>query len=137
MLFNVIFNNISDISWRSVLLVEEIGVLRENPQPVASHWQTWSNNVVSSTPREERDSNSVSDDSIGSCNAITTTTDPAFIYIYIRLKIKPNSVRIRSLSWQMFVFPSTGFELTPLIHCRHQSLSLMSSAPDHSATSAI
>jgi hypothetical protein len=40
-----------------------------------------------------------------------------YIYIYIRLKIKPNSVRIRFLSCQIFVLPSTGFELTPLIHC--------------------
>jgi hypothetical protein len=39
------------------------------------------------------------------------------IYIYIRLKIKPNSVRIRFFSCQIFVLPSTGFELTPLIHC--------------------
>jgi hypothetical protein len=38
------------------------------------------------------------------------------IYIYnIRLKIKPNSVRIRFLSCKIFVLPSTGFELTPLI----------------------
>jgi len=36
---------------------------------------------------------------------------------YIRLKIKPNNVRIRFLSCQIFVLPSTGFELTPLIHC--------------------
>ena len=28
---------------------------------------------------------------------------------YIRLKIKPNSVRIRFLSYQIFVLPSTGF----------------------------
>jgi hypothetical protein len=28
---------LSVISWRSVLLVEETGVLRENHQPVASH----------------------------------------------------------------------------------------------------
>ena len=48
------------------------------------------------------------------------------------LKIKPNSVRIRSLGCQIFVLPSTGFELAPLIHCRHQFLSLMSSALDHS-----
>jgi hypothetical protein len=34
------------------------------------------------------------------------------INIYIRLKIKPNSVRIRFLSCQIFVLPSTGFELT-------------------------
>ena len=37
--------------------------------------------------------------------------------ICIRLKFKPNSVRIRFLSCQIFVLPSTGFELTPLIHC--------------------
>ena len=30
MLFNVTFNNISAISWRSVLLVQETGVLGEN-----------------------------------------------------------------------------------------------------------
>ena len=38
-------------------------------------------------------------------------------YIYIRLKIKPNSVRIRSQSCQFFVLHSTGFEPTPLTHC--------------------
>ena len=32
---NATFNNISVISWRSVLLVEEIGVPRENHLPVA------------------------------------------------------------------------------------------------------
>jgi hypothetical protein len=40
------FNNISDISWRSVLLVEETGVPGANHQPVASDWQTLSHNVV-------------------------------------------------------------------------------------------
>jgi len=40
MVFNAIFNNISVISWRSVLLVEETGVPVENHQYVASHWQT-------------------------------------------------------------------------------------------------
>ena len=38
MVFNVTFNNISVISWRSVLLVEETGLPRENHQPPASHW---------------------------------------------------------------------------------------------------
>ena len=50
------FNNISVISWRSVLLVEETEVTGENHQPVASHWQTLSHNVVSSTSRHERGS---------------------------------------------------------------------------------
>ena len=37
--FNVTFNNIPVISWRSVLLVEETWVPWENHRPVASHWQ--------------------------------------------------------------------------------------------------
>ena len=44
------FNNISVISWGSVLLMEETGVPGENHRPVASHWQTVSHNVVSSIP---------------------------------------------------------------------------------------
>ena len=40
-MFNAPFNNISVTSWRSVLLLEDIGVLGENHQPVASHWQTF------------------------------------------------------------------------------------------------
>ena len=43
MVFNVTFNNISVISWKSVLLMEETG---ENHRPAASHWQTLSLNVV-------------------------------------------------------------------------------------------
>ena len=43
---NATFKNISVISWRSVLLVEETGVPRENHRPVASHWQILSHNVV-------------------------------------------------------------------------------------------
>ena len=42
MVFNATFNNISVISWRSVLLVEETGVPRENHRPVESHWRTLS-----------------------------------------------------------------------------------------------
>jgi hypothetical protein len=43
MVFNATFNNISVISWRSVLLVGKTG---ENHRPVASHSQTLSHNVV-------------------------------------------------------------------------------------------
>ena len=50
MVFNTTFNNISVISWWSVLLVEETRVPRENHPPVASHWQTLSHNVATSTP---------------------------------------------------------------------------------------
>ena len=56
--YRVTFNNISVTSWWSVLLVKETGVPGENHGPIASHWQTLSHNVVSSTPRHERDSNS-------------------------------------------------------------------------------
>jgi hypothetical protein len=41
--------------WRSVLFVELTGV---SHQPVVSHWQILPQNVVSSTPRHERGSNS-------------------------------------------------------------------------------
>jgi hypothetical protein len=37
MVFIATFNNISAILWQSVLLVEEIGVPRENHRPAASH----------------------------------------------------------------------------------------------------
>jgi len=36
MVFNATFNNISVITWQSVLLVEETGVPRENHRPVAN-----------------------------------------------------------------------------------------------------
>ena len=58
MVFYTTFNNISVILLRSVLLVEETGVLVENHWPAASHWKTLSHNVVSSTPRHERGMNS-------------------------------------------------------------------------------
>jgi len=37
MVFNATFNNISVVSWRSVLFVEQTGVPRENHRPAASH----------------------------------------------------------------------------------------------------
>ena len=52
MVFNATFNNISAISWRSVLLVDESGVSGEK------HRQTSSHNVVSNSSRHEWDSNS-------------------------------------------------------------------------------
>ena len=51
MVFNSTFNNISVISWQSVLLAEETWVHGENHIPAASHSQTLSHYVVSSTPR--------------------------------------------------------------------------------------
>ena len=37
MVFNATFNNMSGISWRSVLLVEETGMPGENHRPAVSH----------------------------------------------------------------------------------------------------
>ena len=37
MVLNATFNNISVISWLSVLLVEETGIPEENHRPVISH----------------------------------------------------------------------------------------------------
>ena len=54
----MVFNNISVISWRSILLVEETRVPGENHRPVTSHLQTLSHNVASSTPCQELDLNS-------------------------------------------------------------------------------
>jgi hypothetical protein len=59
MVFSATFHKISVILWRSVLLVEETGVPGEYQRPVASHRQTLSHNVISSTSHHERDSNSL------------------------------------------------------------------------------
>ena len=50
MVFNATFNNISAISWRSALLVEETKTTNMS--------QTLLHNVVSRTPHHQRDSNS-------------------------------------------------------------------------------
>ena len=83
--FNATFNNISVILWRSFLLLENTGVPWENHRPVASHWQTLSHNVVSSTPRHKQGSKLttlvvIGTDCTGSCKSnyhtITVTTVP-------------------------------------------------------------
>jgi hypothetical protein len=48
MVFQATFNNISVVSWRSVLLVDETKVPGENNRPATSHRQTLSHNFVSS-----------------------------------------------------------------------------------------
>jgi hypothetical protein len=55
---NSTFNDIPFTSLWSVLLVEETGVTGEDHRPAASHWQFLSHNVVSSTPRHDRNLNS-------------------------------------------------------------------------------
>jgi hypothetical protein len=58
MVFNATCNNISVLSWRSDLLVEETGVSGETTDLPQVIDKFLSHNVVSSTPRYQRDSNS-------------------------------------------------------------------------------
>ena len=58
MVFNATFNNISVISWWSVLLVEESGVPLEKTAYLRKSLTNLLHKIVSSTPRHERDSNS-------------------------------------------------------------------------------
>ena len=58
MVFKATISNISVVSWRSVLVLEETRVPGENHRPAASHSQTLAHNVASSTPRHEWDSSS-------------------------------------------------------------------------------
>ena len=53
---NATCNNILAMSWW-----EETGVPQKNHRPAASQCQTLSHNIVSSTPRNERDSNTTDD----------------------------------------------------------------------------
>ena len=89
MVFNATFNNISAISWRSVLLVEETGGHGESHRPVASHWQTLSHNVVHLALIEIRTPTTpvaISTDCIGSCKSnyhtITTTSCSFCSYLW-------------------------------------------------------
>jgi hypothetical protein len=51
MVFHATFNNISVISWLSVLLVEETELPGENHRHATSHWQTLSHNGVLNSQR--------------------------------------------------------------------------------------
>ena len=66
--FNTTFNIISVISWQSVLLVEETGVPGKNHQPVTSHLQTLSHNVVHLTLIEIRTHNISGDNTDCTCS---------------------------------------------------------------------
>jgi hypothetical protein len=86
MVFNATFNNVSVISWLSVLLVEETGGPGENHRLVASHWQTLSHYVVHLTLigiRTHNISGNICTDCIYSCKSnnhrITVTTAPSSI----------------------------------------------------------
>ena len=80
--FNATFNNISAISWRSVLLVEETGVPWEKHRPAVSHWQIYHIMLYTSpwSRFELTTSVLIGTDCIGSCRSnyhtITATTVP-------------------------------------------------------------
>jgi len=84
MVFNVTFNNISGISWRSVLLVEEIRL------PGEKHWQTLSHNAVSWAGLELTTLVVISTDCKSSCKSnyhtIKTMATPNLIENLICLK---------------------------------------------------
>ena len=109
MVLKVTLKNISVISWRSVLLVEEIGVPVENHRPVASHWQTLSHNVVSSTASSAGLKITtlvvIDTDYIGSCksNYHTITTSPRSTVI---LQAKQNGIK-----------PITFFHVCKILLC--------------------
>ena len=87
MVFNVTFNNISAISWQSVLLVKETVVTGENHRPAASNLQTLSHNVVSGTSRHERKFKfqtlvAIGTDCIDSCKSNYHTISPVWVTGY-------------------------------------------------------
>ena len=57
MVHSASFNNISAMSWRLVLLVDETGAPGKYRRPAVSQWQTLSHNGVSSTLHHELESN--------------------------------------------------------------------------------
>jgi energy-coupling factor transporter transmembrane protein EcfT len=109
MMINATFNNILTISWQSVLLAEETGVPGENHRPVASHWETSSHNIVSSTPRHKRGSNSQlqwfsGTNCTGSCKSnyhtITTRTPPSPHLTCVIFCLKPQNTTDMYLMFQ-------------------------------------
>ena len=116
MVFNATFNNISVISWQSVLLMEETGGPGKNHWSVASHWQTLSHNVVHLALVEIRSHN------ISGCigsfksnyHTVTTTTDPIIIVpdeymtcldleVIVLMSEKASGVKCwQFLWWQLF-----------------------------------
>jgi len=94
MVLNATFNNISAISWQSVLLVEETGVSGKNNRSATSHWQNFSHNVVSSTPRHDQDWNhSIKGDRHWLHMYIVTVTKDYFVCPYPDLHTFPVTVK--------------------------------------------
>jgi hypothetical protein len=96
MVFSAICNNISAISWRSVLLVKETGGPRVNHRPVASHWQSLSHNVVHFALIEIRTHNISSDSGLQSKLHITE----AVLFV---MGIELNTIILNGLRWLYYI----------------------------------
>ena len=86
--FNTTFNNISVISWRSVLLVEETGVPEENHWPAVSHRQTLSHIIHFNNTT----SISFSIQSCRSCYATQHLCRRSFCKIFVKFKNSKKNV---------------------------------------------
>jgi len=89
--FNATFNNISAISWLSVLLVEETEVPGKNHRPVASHWPTlshkWMIYIINMLLYETEYHNTMCLDFNNSlCNLIECNTLFYIIYRYMYIE---------------------------------------------------
>ena len=123
MVFNTTFNNISVILWRSVLLAEEARGPGEN------HWQTLSNNVVSSTPHHEQGYKTtlgaIGTDCIGSCKSnyhtITTMTAPVDVGYLLWLTLP---YCILSVSTQKYGSSKISVHLSSYVFSASQKLFL-------------
>ena len=100
MVFNATFNNISVISWRSVLLVEETGVHGENHRPATSHCKS-------------------------NYHTITTMTAPQltlnqYIYLFYRDQVK----RVKLKTWKFFLITKgkQHFFAFIILFCIHHSI---------------
>ena len=117
MVLNATFNNISVISWRSVLLVEGT---RENHRPVASHWPTFSHNVVHLTLIEIRTHNISG--CIGSCKSnyhtITATTTHASLS-YVMQSILWHAILNCSSFWRIEEWNLSYFKVSSLSQLKY------------------
>jgi hypothetical protein len=118
MVLNATFNNISAISWWSVLLVEETGGPGENHRPAASHWQVYHIKLYMYTSLcsrfEQTTSVVIGTDCIGSCKDIAE----------ILLKVALSTIRhtnkqtnqclslLCNISWSTASMTDRGYFLT-------------------------
>jgi hypothetical protein len=105
--FNATFNNISVISRRSVLLVEDTGGPREKHRPVLCHWQTLPHDVlIFSCYRFETTLNSCSSVkakiwnfkawALQTGSATTESENPWLLHSYLATSPEPSSVSTSS-----------------------------------------